>query len=438
MFATGGLYAPTIRHHNGTFYVVCTNVIRDDTDGSGYGLQNFIVSCTDIHAGQWSEPVFFDFDGIDTSLYFSADNKVWVSGSKSPGPMTKIMLFEIDITTGAKLTEEKELWSGTGGIYPEGPHIYLKDGFFYLLISEGGTYEDHSVTMARSRDITGPYEANPLNPILTAAGTDEYVQCTGHCEAFEDKNGEWWCVCLAIRKGAEQLYGLGRETFLVKGRWTADGWLTFEQVRMQLSVPEVRVEEGRRLVAVPGVDLLYIRDPELARYRLPRAEENEYELTASLNGLDAPDESPSFVGKRQRKMDGASSVVLNLADISANRDVEAGLAVYKDEHRFLRLFYSSPANKIVFQTFNKARQINRCVEHELDGAPSSVKFFFEYSEFGYLATFAVDEGERVELGKAEAVELSAKDFVGPVVGVFAVGDGGKVRFGEFVVDGAGR
>ena len=438
MFATGGLYAPTIRHHNGTFYVVCTNVIRDDTDGSGYGLQNFIVSCTDIHAGQWSEPVFFDFDGIDTSLYFSTDNKVWVSGSKSPGPMTKIMLFEIDITTGAKLTEEKELWSGTGGIYPEGPHIYLKDGFFYLLISEGGTYEDHSVTMARSRDITGPYEANPLNPILTAAGTDEYVQCTGHCEAFEDKNGEWWCVCLAIRKGAEQLYGLGRETFLVKGRWTADGWLTFEQVRMQLSVPEVRVEEGRRLVAVPGVDLLYIRDPELARYRLPGAEEKDYELTASPNGLDAPDKSPSFVGKRQRKMDGASSVVLNLADISANRDVEAGLAVYKDEHRFLRLFYSSPANKIVFQTFNKARQINRCVEHELDGAPSSVKFFFEYSEFGYLATFAVDEGERVELGKAEAVELSAKDFVGPVVGVFAVGDGGKVRFGEFVVDGAGR
>ena len=438
MFATGGLYAPTIRHHNGTFYVVCTNVIRDDTDGSGYGLQNFIVSCTDIHAGQWSEPVFFDFDGIDTSLYFSADNKVWVSGSKSRGPMTKIMLFEIDITTGAKLTEEKELWSGTGGIYPEGPHIYLKDGFFYLLISEGGTYEDHSVTMARSRDITGPYEANPLNPILTAAGTDEYVQCTGHCEAFEDKNGEWWCVCLAIRKGAEQLYGLGRETFLVKGRWTADGWLTFEQVRMQLSVPEVRVEEGRRLVAVPGVDLLYIRDPELARYRLPGAEEKDYELTASPNGLDAPDKSPSFVGKRQRKMDGASSVVLNLADISANRDVEAGLAVYKDEHRFLRLFYSSPANKIVFQTFNKARQINRCVEHELDGAPSSVKFFFEYSEFGYLATFAVDEGERVELGKAEAVELSAKDFVGPVVGVFAVGDGGKVRFGEFVVDGAGR
>lgn len=187
------------------------------------------------------------------------------------------------------------------------------------------------------------------------------------------------------------------------------------------------------------MDLLYIRDPELARYRLPGAEEKDYELTASPHGLDAPDASPSFIGKRQRKMDGASSVVLDLADTSASRDVEAGLAVYKDEHRFLRLFYSSPANKIVFQTFNKARQINRCVEHELDCAPNSLKFVFEYTEHEYRASVVVDGIKAIEVGKVEAVELSAKDFVGPVVGVFAVGDGGeKVRFGEFVVDGAGR
>jgi beta-xylosidase len=433
MFATGGLYAPTIRHHNSTFYVVCTNVVRDGTDGSGYGLENFIVSTTDIHGGEWSEPVFFDFDGIDTSLYFAADGKTWVCGSKSPGPMTKVMLFSIDIATGAKLTPEKELWSGMGGIYPEGPHIYLKNGFFYLLISEGGTHEGHSVAMARSRDIQGPYEASPLNPVLTAAGTDDYVQCTGHCEAFEDKSGEWWCVCLAIRKGAELLYGLGRETFLVKGRWTAEGWLEFERARTTLSVPGVQVEEGRRLTAAaPGVDLLYIRDPQLACYNLA---EDSYELTASPHNLSAPDKSPTFIGKRQRRMDGTSSAVLHLT--SASVDMQAGLAVYKDEHRFLLLSHSSPSNKIVFQTFNKARRIDRCVEHQLDAAPESVRFVFEYTEFEYRASVVVNGGERVELGRVDAVEISGKDFVGPVVGVFAIGDlGEKARFTEFVVDDA--
>lgn len=444
MFATGGLYAPTIRFHNGVFYVVCTNVIREDSDGSGYGLQNFIVSSTDIHAGQWSEPVYFEFDGIDTSLYFAPDGRVWVCGSKSPGPMTKITLFEIDIATGAKLTEEKELWSGTGGIYPEGPHIYLKEGFYYLLISEGGTHEGHKVTMARSRDVTGPYQASPLNPVLTAVGTGEYVQCTGHCEAFEDRGGEWWCVCLAVRKGGETLYGLGRETFLVKGRWTEDGWLTFETVKTQLNVPGVRVEEGKRLVAAPDVDLLYIRDPELSRYAISRALDGagtSYDLAASPHSLSTPDFSPTFLGKRQRQLDGTSSAVLHLPS-SASGSLQAGLAIYKDEHRFLLLSYAtSPSHehRIILQTFNKARQINRFVEHQLDGEPENLKFVFEYTEFGYVASFAVDGGGRVELGRVEAVEISGKDFVGPVVGVTAVGEAGeKVRFSEFVVDGAGR
>ena len=440
MFATGGLYAPTIRFHNGTFYVVCTNVIRDDTSGSGYGLQNFIVSCTDIHAGQWSDPVPFSFDGIDTSLYFASDGKVWVCGSKSPGPMTRIMLFEVDIGTGAKLTEEKELWSGTGGIYPEGPHVYLKDGFFYLLISEGGTHEGHKVTMARSRDITGPYEASPLNPVLTAVGTGEYVQCTGHCEAFEDREGGWWCVCLAVRKGADALYGLGRETFLVKGRWTEDGWLQFETVKTQLSVPGVQVEEGRGLAAMPGVDLLHIRDPELSRYDLSSASENAYQLTASPHNLATPDFSPTFLGKRQRQLNGTSTAVLHLTPASGS--LQAGLAIYKDEHRFLLLSYStapSHKHKIILQTFNKARQINRFSEHQLDCAPEKLKFVFSYTEHEYRGSVVVDGGEAIEMGRVEAGEISGKDFVGPVGGVFAVGEGGeKVRFSEFVVDGAGR
>lgn len=442
MYATGGLYAPTIRYNKGTFYVVCTNVIRNGTDGSNDEMQNFIVSTTDIFAGQWSDPVFFEFNGIDTSIFWDTDGKAYISGSKSPGPMTRVMLFEIDLATGAKLTEETELWSGTGGIYPEGPHIYLKDGFYYLMIAEGGTYEDHRVTMARSRKLLGPYEASPENPILTAAGTDEYVQCTGHCEAFEDKNGEWWGVCLAIRKGAAQLYGLGRETFLVKGHWTDEGWLKFDRAKVQLDVPGVQVQDEERLTAVPGMDLLYIRDPELLHYNVSNSSETphgSYELTASPHDFSSPDASPTFIGKRQRLLEGASSVVLKNVEAksSGTASLDTGLAVYKDEHRYFRIFLSTSVNKIVLQVVNKARQIERSEDHPLDGAPGSLRFSLAYTEMEYRVGFSLEDGKTIELGKVAAMELSAKDFVGPVVGLFASGpDGGKARFEEFVVDKA--
>jgi beta-xylosidase len=434
MVATGGLYAPTIRYNNGTFYVVCTNVVRNGGDGSKDETHNFIVSTTDISNSKWSDPVFFDFHGIDTSLFFDTDGKAYISGSKSPGPRTRIMLFEINPTTGEKLSEETELWNGTGGIYPEGPHIYLRNDFYYLMISEGGTYEDHSVVMARSRNILGPYEPCPENPILSAVGTDEYVQCTGHCEAFEDKNGEWWGVCLGIRMSEKQLYGLGRETYLVKGQWTDDGWLKFERAKTNLSVPGVQLGDGERLEASAGSDLLYIRDPDLSRYA--------NELIASAHDFTSSDASPTFVGKRQRLMEGASSVVLNSISTQSTQPaaVKAGLAVYKDEHRFFRISYSAPAHKVVFQVFNKAKQIDRSAEHELEGSSGSIKalkFVITYTEKEYRAYFSVGEGETIELGRADAMELSAKDFVGPIIGMFVVGeDGAKAKFDDLVVDRA--
>ncbi|KAF1926391.1 glycoside hydrolase family 43 protein [Didymella exigua CBS 183.55] len=446
MVATGGLYAPTIRYNNGTFYVICTNVIRNGGDGSKDETQNFILSTTDIYSSKWSDPVMFDFHGIDTSLFFDTDAKAYICGSKSPGPRTRIMLFEINPVTGEKLSEETELWNGTGGIYPEGPHIYRRNGFYYLMISEGGTYEDHRVVMARSRSILGPYEPYPENPILSAGGTDEYVQCTGHCEAFEDKNGEWWGVCLGMRMSEHQLYGLGRETFLVKGHWTDDGWLKFEQAKTCLKLPGVQLRSDERIDASAGSGLLYIRDPDFSRYTVPSQSEHSewYELTASAHDLTSAGSSPTFIGKRQRLMDGASSVVLNSTTTPSSDPAaaNAGLTVYKDEHRFLRIFHSTPTHKVVFQVFNKAKQIERSAEHQLEGSRDSLnglKFIIAYTEKVYRAYFSINGGETVELGKADAMELSARDFVGPVVGIFAFanhGNAAKARFEGFVVDKA--
>lgn len=111
------------------------------------------MSTINIYGSKWSGSVYFKFYDIDTSLFFNTDGKAYLCGSKSPGSETKIMLFEIDVKTGKNVIEEKELWHGTGGIYPEGPHIYLRNSFHYLIVGEGGAHEVYSVTMTRSKNI---------------------------------------------------------------------------------------------------------------------------------------------------------------------------------------------------------------------------------------------------------------------------------------------
>ena len=182
-----GIYAPTLRYHDGTFYMITTNV------GNG---GNFMVTASNPE-GPWSEPIWLQQQGIDPSLYFENGKCYMVSN-----PDNTITLCEIDPTTGKQLTESRGIWRGTGGRYPEGPHIYKKGDYYYLLISEGGTEIAHSLTIARSRNIYGPYESCPRNPIFThccMAAQDSQVQGTGHGDLVEDTNGQWWMTFLAFR-----------------------------------------------------------------------------------------------------------------------------------------------------------------------------------------------------------------------------------------------
>jgi len=411
--ATGGLYAPTIRYHNGTFYVICTNVIRGDGENGEESTQNFIITTTDICSNQWSDPVFFDFDGIDTSLVWDDQGKAYLHGSASPGPMTTIKMFEIDVETGKKLTEEKLIWKGTGGIYPEGPHIYRKDGFWYLMISEGGTCEDHMITVARSKDLFGPYEANPANPILTARGTSEYIQHTGHCEMFSDKAGQWWCVCLAVRKDPHNRYIMGRETFITPGAWPEGQWPTLQQVKLD---PEAaygrKIGKARTLSSEPLVDFCYIRDVDRSKYKIS-ADGKIIELVSSKADLSDARDEVTFVGKRQRVLDGRSSVALQ----AKPKNGKAGLAVYKDEFRYARMYPDSQTAEMVLEVVNKPKKISRSARKH---CPSKldIELLLEYSEDSYTFSFGV-AGATVKFDTFDTLDLIGPDFTGPIIGVFA-------------------
>lgn len=127
MVASAGLFAPTLRHHKGTFYIACTNCFHHE---DAWRYENFLVSCKDIVSGTWSDPLFFPFQGIDPDLFFDDDGRVYVQGSwqmdRLKQPSCTIKQFEIDVTSGKPLSEPREIWGGFARYDTEGPHIYKR------------------------------------------------------------------------------------------------------------------------------------------------------------------------------------------------------------------------------------------------------------------------------------------------------------------------
>lgn len=226
-----GIYASSIFYHEGRFYVITTLVgnapYRENI--------NFYVWADDP-AGPWSDPVVVQgAEGIDPSLVFD-QGKVYYLGNLRPYPDTDstarhIWLQELELSTGRLLGERHTLLTGgamQNASAPEGPHIYHIGEYYYLLIAEGGTSHYHSATIFRSRHLTGPYEANPRNPLITHRNLrwDYPIHSTGHADMIELANGEWWAVLLASRPVGGDYRTLGRETFCVPVRWE-EGWPVF-------------------------------------------------------------------------------------------------------------------------------------------------------------------------------------------------------------------
>ena len=324
--ASLGIYAPTIRYNDGTFYMITTLV-----GGGG----NFMVTATDP-AGPWSEPIWLEQQGIDPSLYFE-DGKCYMVSN----PDNTITLCEIDPATGATLSPGKALWRGTGGRFPEGPHIYKHDGWYYLLISEGGTELAHRLTVARSRKIYGPYEENPANPIFThcsLAAQESNIQGTGHADFFQAANGSWWTVFLAYRRYAGDFHHLGRETFLAPVTWE-NGWPVVnggEPVAEQMTVLMSDVPEKPAVADIHydfaeiGPEWMHIQHPVAENYSVS---DGVLTLTGNGDGFDWGGWHPTALLRRQQAADCSFGT-----DVTLQGDGEAGIAVYQTHNGHAEFF----------------------------------------------------------------------------------------------------
>lgn len=328
--SSGGIYAPTIRYFEGTFYVITTNV----TNG-----KNFFVHASDPK-GPWSDPVYIEgWPGIDPSLLFDKDGKVYITGTSGVGEEKEgIYQAELDISTGKLLSERVHIWHGTGGQSPEAPHLYQINGMYYLMIAEGGTEYGHMVTIARSNHPFGPFESNVNNPILSHRSINNSIQATGHADLIEFHDGTWWAVFLGIRPiGYPRKHHLGRETFLAEVKWTEDHWpiigengIVEEQMSCSHRISQ-NVEESIEIDHFDSNDLdfdwNYLRNPYQSYYSLDDKASHLALACSSvtLNDLD----SPSFVGKRQRHFDCDVSTLMEFTP-KYNGD-EAGLTVFMNE-----------------------------------------------------------------------------------------------------------
>lgn len=210
---SGGVWAPTIRYENGTFYVTATF----DTYG------NFIVQTKDP-VRNWSKPVWIPIGDIDPSIFFENGKAYYCTNQTLHQGQEEISMYEIDVERGNVISDGRVLWTGIGGGHLEAPHIYHIGEWYYLLTAEGGTNFNHMITVARSTSLWGPYEGCPDNPILTNVhDTSKAVLCSGHGDIFCDHRGNWWMVHLAIRLSRRTMSHLGRETFLTPVFWE-NGW----------------------------------------------------------------------------------------------------------------------------------------------------------------------------------------------------------------------
>ncbi|MCD8510025.1 MAG: glycoside hydrolase family 43 protein [Bacillus sp. (in: Bacteria)] len=443
-----GIFAPTIRHNDGVFYMITTNV----EDGG-----NFLVTATDP-AGPWSDPYYLDAPGIDPSLFFDDDGKVYYHGTR-PAPEGEkysgnweVWLQELDLKTMKLVGESIGLWRGAlrDVIWPEGPHIYKVDGNYYLMISEAGTGHHHAVSVARSETLTGPYVGNPGNPILTHRhfGRDFPLVNVGHCDLVETQNGEWWAVGLASRIYGGYYRNLGRETFLLPVIWE-DGWpiMSPGTGKLEMSYPRPNLPETKPFIQ-PACDHFNREKLDLTWNVIRTPKEAFYSLTERPGYLTLPARPekitelgiPSFVGRRQQHINFSASTLM---DFSPTKDREAAGIVLQQNHKFNFQFVYTNSNGENVIRLVKCTDGKEEVLHEL--SVNSMPLYLKVEAYGqdYSFYYGVTEGDYLPVlenvdGRILSTDV-AGGFIGAVIGLYATSNGNsstnKAQFDWFEYKG---
>jgi alpha-N-arabinofuranosidase len=413
------IFAASIRYHNGTFYMITTNF-----GGKG---GNFYVTARNP-AGPWSDPVWVDIRGIDPDLFFDEDGKAYVITSL-------FTLCEIDLKTGTLLDEGQKIWYGAGGSALEGPHIYKKDGYYYLMAAEGGTAEGHSVTIARSLHIKGPYINNPANPILThanAAGQLCVLHGVGHADMVQASDKSWWMVFHAYRMtGFTGVHHtLGRETCLTPVCWPGNGWpvvngngtvpIEMDCKTLPLKPFPPKADKTDFEHPVLGLEWNYIQLPETKNYSLDKRK-GFFSLRGSSLVI-GEEGSPTFAGRRLQDMQFTATAQLEFDPRKENE--EAGISLVNNGTHFDLTIMKQGNERYVWIKLLFGTTIYKSDKMLLKPGPVKLRVIGEKDK--YIFSYAQGNDEFKKIDSVVSTYLSSETvggFTGVYVGLYATGNG---------------
>jgi len=424
-----GVYAPTIRYHDGIFYIINTCV---NCKG------NFYITATNP-VGPWSEPVWLNSHGIDPSLFWDDDGRCYYLGHGFRGEKRKweaeegAWMQELDLTQGKLVGPWKQLTYGyaSNARWTEGPHLYKINGKYLLLVAEGGTGFHHSVTIFNSDNLWGPYTPNHANPVITHRnlGKDYPIHSIGHADLVQTQNGDWWSVMLGKRL-VDGSTLLARETFL-----------TPVKIEMQEGVPTT--------VFNLGISKLL---PEQKRPDLPwtpvkkatiRDEFDSPELNLQWNFLRTPNTkwhtlnsgklilqlrpeiadslvNPSLIARRIEDHRFIASTSVSFS--SKNVNEAAGMILYRNSTNFIQLIKSGKEVKLIEVNKGIKKELARR-EYQSDQIVLSVKVNNTKAEFSFGET----ENNLNPIDGMVSIDMLSDEvalgFNGPFVGMYATSNG---------------
>jgi alpha-N-arabinofuranosidase len=440
-----GVFAPAIEHRDDTFYILNTCV---DCGG------NFLITARDPK-GPWSDPIWLPeiVGGIDPSLFFDEDGSAWILNNGPPVGEPRYDGHRAIWIQGFDVAAKKMVGPRTalidGGIDPaakpiwiEGPHIFRKDGYYYLTAAEGGTAEGHSQVILRSRNVTGPYEIGPRNPILTQRDLPRDrpnpITSAGHADFVQTPAGEWWASFLAVRPYAGDYYNTGRETFLLPVTWR-DGWPTITAPGQ--AIPAVHKRPRLPVQPPPAVPIngaFSVREefngrelpPSWMTMRNPR--QRWYSLAGGQLRLEARPVglgdfgNPSLLARRQQHPEATASTRVAFTPRKAGE--EAGLVALQNDEYWFFLAVGTQDGRRVLRLKRRAGSGDSAGGKVIATAPLpssgpvSLRIAARKAEYDFLYSTGSREWQTLRSGEDGTI-LSTKTaggFVGAVFGLHAV------------------
>jgi xylan 1,4-beta-xylosidase len=454
----GGIHAPTIRFNNGLFYIIVTNVYSPKDKSKPAEMVNFIITAKNP-AGPWSEPhVIEGAPGIDPDIFFDDDGRVYYVGTHKPDEpnengIGEIWVQQLDLKNWKLVGERNSVWKGAcSGCCVEGPHMYKVNGKYYLMVAEGGTSYNHAVMIAASDSISGPFESNPRNPILTSRhlSKNNWVHSTGHADLVKLEDGRWYMVSLGIRNDVSGISNMGRETHLIPVTWEP-AIARWEEVKkgvwepIEYMWPVAAPETGKveRFTPLPFANKAqYYNDAfsddfdtnllnlEWNFRRVPQ--KDTYSLLAKKGYLRlylSPKifelrEQYSLMGIRQKESDFEFSTQMNFAP--RKNGEEAGISIFQQDNNYINFTILKLKNKLILKITVKEREKEASIlkESSLYKFKGDITFKLVSAGEKYEYYYSLDKGLNFSLFAETANNIViCKGYIGTNIGLYATSNG---------------